>query len=182
MSDTTGLTASAPAPADDLGQEQKPEITRWVWRAMEPGERETRLMELTGWVDEWLVKAFPKVHTKIPRCWHRHEDIIEHLTALFLGWVRTYAGDPGKLSPRAEVDWILALHSLTPHLESPGCQANNVHREPPSRAMPDGELLEEWMDTEPEFLSAKPRHPAQAELSRMVAAQQAAEEAKAQKG
>lgn len=180
MSDTTDLTA--PAPADANGQEKKPEITRWVWRAMEPGVRETRLMELTGWVDEWLVRAHPKVHAKIPYCWHQHEDIIEHLTALFLGWVRTYAGDPGKLSLRAEMEWITAMHTLTPHLGNPSCQATNVHQEPPPRKKPDGELLEQWMVNDPEFLTAPAKHPAHAELSRMVAAQEAAEAAKAQKG
>ncbi|MFJ5645872.1 hypothetical protein [Streptomyces sp. NPDC093223] len=180
MSDTTDLTA--PAPADANGQEKKPEITRWVWRAMEPDERETRLMELTGWADEWLVRAHPKVHAKIPRCWQQHEEIIEHLTALFLGWARTYAGDPGKLSLRAEMEWISGMHSLKEHLGSPACQAGNVHQEPPARKLPNGELLEEWMDTDPEFLNAPAKHPAQAEVSRMVAARRAAEEAKAEKG
>ncbi|MFD8385187.1 hypothetical protein ACFV2X_42845 [Streptomyces sp. NPDC059679] len=179
MSDPTDV--AEPTPAAVNGQKPEP-ITRWVWRAMESDERETRLMELTGWVDEWLIKAHPKVHTKIPRCWQQHEDIIEHLTALFLGWVRTYAGDPGKLSLRAEIEWITSLHALTPHLSSPGCQTSNVHQDPPPRAMPDGEALEQWLDSEPGFLTAAPRHPAQAELSRMVAAQRAADAAKGQKG
>ncbi|MDW8804351.1 hypothetical protein P1P68_05980 [Streptomyces scabiei] len=178
MSDPTDLAVLAPA-ADD--QQDKPEpITRWVWRAMEPGDRETRLMELTGWVDVWLIKAHPKIHRKIPRCWHQHEDIIEYLTALFLGWVRTYAGDPAKLSTRAEIEWVSALHSLAPHLSSPGCEASNVHKPDPTRPKPDGEALEQWMDTEPEFLTAPAHHPAQAEVSRMVAAARAAEAAKAQ--
>ena len=174
MSDTTDLTVQVSAADDD--QEQKPDqITRWVWRALEPDERETRLMELTGWVDEWLFKAHPKVHSKIPRCWHQHEDIIEHLTALFLGWVRTYVSDPAKLTLRAEMEWITAMHALTPHLGSPNCEASKVHQPPPPRPAPDGEALEDWMDTEPEFLTAPAKHTAKAELSRMVAATRAAE-------
>lgn len=181
MSDPTDL--AAPAPAVDHDREEKAEqITRWVWRAMEPDERESRLMELTGWVDEWLFRAHPKVHAKIPRCWHRHEDIIEHLTALFLGWVRTYAGDPAKLSTRGEIEWITSMHALTPHLGSPSCEAGKVHQAPPPRPAPNGEALEDWLDTEPEFLTAPAKHPAQAELSRMVAAARAAEAAKAQQG
>ncbi|MFE9406797.1 hypothetical protein ACFYNY_34380 [Streptomyces sp. NPDC006530] len=179
MPDSTTVAGPAGASASVNGQDDKPALTRWVWRAMEPAEREQRLMELTGWVD-WLLTAHPKMHSKIPRCWHLHEDIIEHLTALFLGWVRTYAGDPAKLSLRAEIEWVTALHSLTPHLGSPGCQAGSVHQEPPKRAEPDGELLEQWMDSEPEFLTAAAHHPAQAEVSRMVAAARAAEAVKAQ--
>ncbi|MGW5048373.1 hypothetical protein [Streptomyces griseoluteus] len=180
MSDPTAVAAPATAPSAVNGEESKPEpITRWVWRAMEPAEREARLLELTGWVD-WLLTAHPKLHSKMPKCWHLHEDIIEHLTALFLGWVRTYAGDPAKISTRAEIEWLTSLHSLTPHLGSPGCQAASTHQDPPPRPKPDGELLEQWMDGDPEFLTAPAHHPAQAEVSRMVAAARAAEAAKAQ--
>ncbi|MGW9436711.1 hypothetical protein [Streptomyces sp. NPDC055607] len=181
MSNPTTAVPPATAPAAVNGEESKPEpITRWVWRAMEPEEREKRLLELTGWVD-WLLTTHPKLHSKMPaKCWHRHEDIIEHLTALFLGWVRTYAGDPAKLSLRAEAEWLTSLHALTPHLGSPGCQANGTHQDPPPRSKPDGELLEQWMDDDPEFLTAPAHHPAQAEVSRMVAATRAAEAAKAQ--
>ncbi|WP_329020871.1 hypothetical protein [Streptomyces sp. NBC_01601] len=179
MSDSTGVATPSAAPEAGDGQENKPQITRWVWRAMEPAEREARLLELTGWVD-WLLLAHPKLHAKVPRCWQQHEDIIEHFTALFLAWVRTYAGDPAKLSTRAEVEWITSLHALTPHLGSPNCQASSVHQDPPARAKPDGEALEQWMDSDPEFLTAPSHHPAQAEVSRMVAAARAAEAAKAQ--
>jgi hypothetical protein len=180
MSDPTAVAAPTTAPSAVNGEESKPEpITRWVWRAMEPAVREARLLELTGWVD-WLLTAHPKLHSKMPKCWHQHEDIIEHLTALFLGWVRTYAGDPAKISTRAEIEWLTSLHSLTPHLGSPSCQANSTHQDPPPRPKPDGELLEQWMDGDPEFLAAPAHHPAQAEVSRMVAAARAAEAAKAQ--
>ncbi|MEU6618581.1 hypothetical protein [Streptomyces parvus] len=180
MSDPTAVATPTTAPSAVNSEESKPEpITRWVWRAMEPAEREARLLELTGWVD-WLLTAHPKLHAKLPKCWHQHEDIIEHLTALFLGWVRTYAGDPAKISTRAEIEWLTSLHSLTPQLSSPSCQANGTHQDPPPRPKPDGELLEHWMDGDPEFLTAPGRHPAQAEVSRMVAAARAAEAAKAQ--
>ncbi|MFD3890441.1 hypothetical protein [Streptomyces microflavus] len=177
---TDPAVVAAPALVGTADEPDAPEpITRWVWRAMDLEEREARLMELTGWAD-WLVTAHPKLHSKLPKCWHRHEDIIEHLTALFLGWVRTYAGDPAKISTRAEIEWLTSLHSLTPHLASPGCQANGTHQDPPPRPKPDGELLEQWLDGNPEFLTAPPRHPALAEVSRMVAAARAAEAAKAQ--
>lgn len=180
MSDPTAVASPATAPAAVNDEESKPEpITRWVWRAMEPAEREARLLELTGWVD-WLLTAHPKLHSKLPRCWHQHEDIIEHLTALFLGWVRTYAGDPAKMSTRGEIEWLTSLHSLTPHLGSPGCQASGTHQPAPPRPQPDGELLEQWMDSDPEFLTAPAHHPAQAEVSRMVAAARATEAAKVQ--
>ncbi|MER6256261.1 hypothetical protein ABT224_33420 [Streptomyces sp. NPDC001584] len=185
MADT--ITSSVPAPASQAAagtDNQHTETSRWVWSAMTPAERETKLQELTGWVD-WLLATYPKLHSKVPVCWYQHTDVIEHLTALFLGWVRTYAGDPAKLTLRSEIEWVSALHTMTPHLAIPACQAKNAHVDAPPRPQPDGVALESWMDSDPgsAFLNAEPYNPGKAEAGRMAAAAlAAAEKAKAQKG
>lgn len=185
MAETTTASVPAPAPEATTGTEaQKTETSRWVWSAMPPAERETKLLELTGWVD-WLLATYPKMHSKVPTCWFQHTDVIEHLTALFLAWVRTYAGDPSKITLRSEIEWVSALHTMTPHLAVPACQAKNDHVTPPPRPQPNGDALEAWLneDPEPAFLTAAPYNPGQAEASRMAAAAAAAAaKLKAQKG
>lgn len=153
-----------PGPYHDAQPQPEP-LRRWVWAAMDREDRETRLMELTGWVD-WLVKTF-ELHNAIPPCWYRHSPVIEHLTALYLAWVRTYAGPTGGLSPHAEIEWIQALHHLLPTMARPACQSG-AHEEPPTHADPDGEDMEDWVTSEPTWLAAPAYHPALAEAARMA--------------
>lgn len=108
--------------------EEPSEQQRWVWSAMEPAERQERLRELAVWVD-WLRTTF-ELHNSIPTCWYRHSPVVEHLTALYAGWIRTYAGEQVPGRELAEVDWINALHALTPRLQLAACAAGQ-HEEPP---------------------------------------------------
>ncbi|MET9933811.1 MULTISPECIES: hypothetical protein [unclassified Streptomyces] len=174
MSEDTETIAPAPegtvAPGSpaDLPEEKQPDAPqRWVWADMEPAEREQRLTELVTWVD-WLVETF-ELRSQVARCWYRHPRLIEHLSALFIGWVRTYAGDPTKLSVRAEIDWIKELHALVPRLNSASCQ--NKHIDPPPQLSSMAQAFDVWLaETDRPFLDASRSHPAKEQISRMAKA------------
>ncbi|MFD8083447.1 hypothetical protein ACFV4F_17310 [Kitasatospora sp. NPDC059722] len=141
---------------------------RWVWSAMTPADRQQRLVELAPWVD-WLI-THHHLHRKIPRCWYRdgHEPVLEILTGLYLGWVRTYCGDPARTGTFGELAWIKELHSVTPYLAAPTCE--DGHQEPPPRKKPTGEALSDWLDDDPPRIAAAPSHPAEVEANRLAAA------------
>ncbi|MBO8189895.1 hypothetical protein [Streptomyces spirodelae] len=160
--------------AEQTGQGKPEGPQRWVWSAMEPDERESRLAELTLWVD-WLIETYD-VRNQIARCWYRHPRIIEQLTALYLGWVRTYAGDPSKLTLRAEIDWVKELYAFLPRLGNASCQSS--HQDPPAPPLTDGEAYSEWVDAGPAFLARPRSHPAQAQVFRLAEGARAAAEAR----
>ncbi|MFF3244278.1 hypothetical protein ACFYWY_11205 [Streptomyces sp. NPDC002870] len=144
----------------------KPEPRRWIWSAMDPPERRQRLRELAIWVD-WLRRTF-ELHNQIPACWYRHPPVVEHLTALYIGWVRTYAGEGGR--DLAEADWINTLHAFTSRLQLAAC-ASGRHEEPPQPPPPtagasedfEAYLLTSQATTEPA------QHPATVEVNRVMA-------------
>ncbi|WP_331756603.1 hypothetical protein [Streptomyces sp. NBC_01568] len=147
------------------GAAQKAEPQRWVWAAMEPRERRIRMRELGGWVD-WLRRTF-ELHNTVTHCWYRHPAVVEHLTALYAGWMRTYAGEEAPGRELAEADWINTLHAFAPRLQLAAC-ATGTHQEPPlivpppARSHEDFELYLKLSDA----TSAPAVHPAAAELSR----------------
>ncbi|GHF88975.1 hypothetical protein GCM10018790_77930 [Kitasatospora xanthocidica] len=153
-----------PEPAEGAA----PATRRWVWSAMEPADRQQRLTELAMWVD-WLTDHH-HLHRRIPRCWYRdgHEPVLEVLTALYLGWVRTYAGDPAQATAFGELAWIRELHAALPLLAAPTC--DDGHLAPPPRRGPTGEALHDWLDTDPPRIAAAADHPAPAEANRLAAA------------
>ena len=102
----------------------------WVWSAMEPQDRATRLRELRTWVS-WLETTFD-LDGDIPACWYRHQAIVEHLTALYLGWVRTYTQEPEPGRNLIEAEWIGTLHAYTPHFKRANC--TKQHADTPRRA------------------------------------------------
>ncbi|MFI2373161.1 hypothetical protein [Streptomyces sp. NPDC018833] len=154
-----------PDPVDEPMETSAP--YGWVWTAMAPGERYTRMRELARWVD-WLASAF-ELRDQIPPCWYRHPAVLEHLTALYVSWVRVYcrpAGGPDL----AEAKWISTLHAFKPHLRVADC-ADGTHHEPPMRVVPgadSGEGLEEFL-TGSAFGAADADHPAEAEAARQAA-------------
>ncbi|MEW1639061.1 hypothetical protein AB0469_34020 [Streptomyces sp. NPDC093801] len=147
---------------------QKPEPQRWVWVAMQPAERRTRMRELGGWVD-WLRTTF-ELHNTITHCWYRHPAVVEHLTALYTGWMRTYAGEEAPGRELAEADWINTLHALTPRLKLPAC-ATGTHQEPPLLVpAPPGSAEDfELYLTISDATTIPAAHPAAAELARREA-------------
>ncbi|MEN8649706.1 hypothetical protein ABCR94_03380 [Streptomyces sp. 21So2-11] len=143
----------------------KSEPRRWVWAAMEPPERRERMRELALWVD-WLRRTF-ELHNQIPACWYLHPPVVEHLTALYVGWVRTYADEQVPGRGLAEADWINTLHVLVPHLKLPAC-ATGLHQAPPTHAPPPpgAEHDFEFHLLTSEATTTAARHPAEAELRR----------------
>lgn len=167
MADASGTDTSAQPLAQDVtGEDERPEAPqRWVWADMRPEEREQRLTELVVWVD-WLVETYD-LRSQVARCWYRHPRLIEVFSALFIGWVRTYVGDPTKLSTRAELDWIKELYALIPRLNSASCQAAHVDPPPATHSMRKG--FDAWLaETERPFLDAPRSHPAKEQTHRLA--------------
>ncbi|MET9956007.1 hypothetical protein ABZ135_31305 [Streptomyces sp. NPDC006339] len=137
---------------------------RWVWAAMEPADRRQRLRELARWVG-WLRDTFG-LHNNIPACWYRHPPVVEHLTALYVGWVRTYAGAEGPGRELGEADWINTLHALTPRLSLPACTTS--HQPAPEPHVPDaGDDFTTFLANSP-MTTSPAAHPAEAEASRLT--------------
>jgi hypothetical protein len=156
--------------------EEKPDPPqRWVWSDMESAEREQRLTELVEWVD-WLVETY-ELRNQVARCWYRHPRLIELFSALFIGWVRTYVGDPTKIGTRAEIDWIKELYALLPRLNSASCQANHV--EPPAATYSMRRAFDAWLvEIDRPFLDAPRSHPAQTQAHRLARAKRLEEASK----
>ncbi|MER6913932.1 hypothetical protein ABT354_19855 [Streptomyces sp. NPDC000594] len=146
----------------DDAEDGEADLAGWVWEAMEPPVRRERLVELRTWV-HWLVRTYPWTHSHVTPCWYRHRDVREHLTALFVSWVRTYT--PGSKRDTAEVEWIDALYRTMPRLALKECgPQQHVEQRP-----------RDFKDTDHGFLvhsktsddmTAEARHPAIAELIR----------------
>ncbi|ARE79523.1 hypothetical protein B6R96_36395 (plasmid) [Streptomyces sp. Sge12] len=131
---------------------------------MEPKERQIRMRELGGWVD-WLRRTF-ELHNKITHCWYRHSPVVEHLTALYAGWMRTYAGEEAPGRELAEADWINTLYAFVPRLQLAAC-ATGAHQEPPLVVPPppgSDESFDLYLLSDATTASAV--HPAAAELNR----------------
>ncbi|MEV8396694.1 hypothetical protein [Streptomyces niveus] len=147
---------------------QPTEPSRWVWDAMEPAERRERLRELRIWVN-WLRITF-ELHNQIPECWYRHKPVREALTALYVGWIRTYAGEQTPGRELAEADWINTLYNITPRLQLATC-ATGAHEPPPHPpAIPGArETFQAYLSASHD-MTAPPRHPAAAEVDRRAQA------------
>lgn len=142
------------------------EPPRWVWDAMEPPERQDRLRELRIWVN-WLRITF-ELHNQIPECWYRHKPVREVLTALYVGWIRTYAGQQAPGRELGEADWINALYNITPRLQLATC-ATGAHEPPPLPPPLPGvrEAFTAYLSASDD-MTAPPRHPAAAEIDRLA--------------
>ncbi|MGW7260541.1 hypothetical protein [Streptomyces sp. NPDC054834] len=166
MADSLGNPAAL-WPAGPPASATSPQPRRWVWAAMSPPERRARLRELRTWV-EWL-RHTAELHNEIPPCWYRHRWVREMLTALYLGWLRTYEGEKTPGRELAEAEWINTVHAFKPHMKLPACVGG--HQEPPLPPPPNPQADEEWElylatstdTTDPAV------HPAEAEVRRMAA-------------
>ncbi|MER5182641.1 hypothetical protein ABT009_30540 [Streptomyces sp. NPDC002896] len=152
----------APPPAKST-----PEPRRWVWSAMSPPERRARLRELRVWVD-WL-RYTAELHNELAPCWYRHRWVKELLTALYLGWLRTYEGDKSPGRELAEAEWINTVHAFKPYLKLSACIGGHEEPPPPPPPAPGAdEEFEMYLATSPDTTDPA-RHPAEAEVMRMTA-------------
>lgn len=76
-------------------------LTGWTWSALGPLSAETLWQRLSRWVG-WLRGRYP-IAEQLPRCWWRHPEIVEELTALHLAWSAAYADPAASLT--APVEW-----------------------------------------------------------------------------
>jgi hypothetical protein len=93
------------------------------------------------------------------------------LTALYAGWLRTYAGEQAAGRELAEADWINTLYNFTPRLQLAAC-ASGRHQDPPPLVPPPpdaDEAFEVYLVTA-EATTTAAAHPAAAELARRTAA------------
>ncbi|MFI8105403.1 hypothetical protein [Streptomyces sp. NPDC086023] len=135
---------------------------------MEPPERRARMRELAVWVD-WLRTTF-ELHNQLAPCWYRHPAVVEHLTALYAGWLRTYAAEQPPAGPLAEADWINTLHAFTPRFHLAAC-ATGRHQEPPPPVPPPPDAADAFhlYLSVSDATTAPATHPAAAELERRTA-------------
>ena len=75
--------------------------TGWCWRDLGPQAAETLWQELAGWVG-WIPGRHPLAR-RVPECWHRHPEVVEELTALWLAWCAAYTERDAPLTSAA--DW-----------------------------------------------------------------------------
>jgi hypothetical protein len=142
---------------------------QWVWAAMDPPERRARMRDLAEWV-EWLVETHA-MHNTVPQCWYRHPPVIEHLSALYAGWVRTYCVEErGGGRDLGEAEWLATLHHFTPYLQVPACIGGG-HQEPPPRRAAEADQEDDlavflWTS---DFGTRPARHPAPDAAIRLVA-------------
>lgn len=165
MSDPMNPADMWPAPPGPPAKKAEPQ--RWVWVAMDPKERATRMRELAAWV-EWLRRAF-ELHNTITHCWYRHSAVVEHLTALYAGWMRTYAGEE-PAQGLAEAEWINTLHAFAPRLQLAAC-ATGTHQDPPLIVPPptgSDTAFEMYLNAS-DAMNVDAIHPAAAELGRREA-------------
>ncbi|MEU1125532.1 hypothetical protein ABZ371_18690 [Streptomyces sp. NPDC005899] len=94
---------------------------------------------------------------------------MEHLTALYAGWIRTYAGEQAPGRELAEADWINTLHAFTPRLQLAAC-ATGTHQAPPAAppVPPGAEYdFDGYLDSS-EAMNGPAAHPAAAEMLRQA--------------
>ncbi|WP_331737796.1 hypothetical protein [Streptomyces sp. NBC_01276] len=152
--------------APPAGQRSGPQ--RWVWSAMEPPERRLRMRELAEWVG-WLRATF-ELHNQITHCWYLHPVVVEHLTALYAAWTRTYADEQEPARELAEADWINTLHAFTPRFQLAACATGRHQEAPPVLPPPPGadDAFEAFLSVSA-TITAPAAHPAAAELDRRAA-------------
>jgi hypothetical protein len=154
-------------PAAPPAQSTAPEPRRWVWSAMSPPERRARLRELHIWV-AWL-RHTAELHNEIPTCWYRHRWVKEMLTALYLGWLRTYEGEKAPGRELAEAEWINTVHAFKPHMKLPACVSGHQEPPPPPPPNPSAESEFELYLATSSATTDPAHHPAEAEVRRMLA-------------
>ncbi len=102
------------------------------WPGLSAEEAAARWEDLRRWVEE-LCRRFPHLdHHVVPRCWWRHNEHVEALSAL---WDHERSSFSGTSPATAPLEWLRALRDMGALLRAwtaeSGCGAS--HREPPAR-------------------------------------------------
>ncbi|MDR0417779.1 MAG: hypothetical protein LBH76_10835 [Propionibacteriaceae bacterium] len=122
---------SEPAPGGSSGDDGPPRPV--VWAALPPDEAEFEWLALNEWVDD-LRRAFNIPATVIPPFWHRHQVLVEHLSALRTHWLAAYDPDQHGSAPfgwiRDLEDWKTRMREAVSQL---GCRPDSCRPETPTR-------------------------------------------------
>ena len=102
------------------------------WPGLSAKEAQARWDDLRRWVED-LCRRFPHLdHHVVPRCWWRHNEHVEALTAL---WDHERSSFSGTSPATAPLEWLRALRDVGALLRAwtaeSGCGAS--HREPLAR-------------------------------------------------
>ena len=108
------------------------------WRTCGESERERAWIELCAWT-EWLTERYRlRIEDHMPRCWTRHPELIEELTAL-RAWHQEAHGRSAPRTPgvgQSATAWHQALHAFlqrTATYWAAGCRAGHKDLPEPDR-------------------------------------------------
>ena len=106
------------------------------WPSLTADEQETRSSELDQWVRELVVRFDLDVRL-VPPCWHRHNGMVETLSALRDHERASYADTA---PPTAAIDWLRALREVEARLHELASKTQctaQAHRTGIARVWPD---------------------------------------------
>jgi hypothetical protein len=96
----SSLAALSEEIAEDAGG--RPIRAPW-WPGLSGLERQHAWKELVDWVEEVFRQRHPEEYPKLGRCWYRHPDAVDELSALRVAWHAVYkAKSP---LPTAAIEW-----------------------------------------------------------------------------
>jgi hypothetical protein len=87
--------------AEETANARGPGSRPFVWADLTPVDAAATWTALARWVG-WLRSRYPLAR-QVPRCWWRHPELVEELTALWLAWQEAYVAKGAPLT--AAADW-----------------------------------------------------------------------------
>jgi hypothetical protein len=92
------------------------------WPALEGGELQEHLAELTEWIT-WVVWRYSLDHRSVPPCWPEHGALVEELSALQTAWSAAFAVTSGAEQPlRWHAEFAAARQRLGDWVARSGCR------------------------------------------------------------
>ena len=104
-----------------------------VWAGLGPDDAEREWLALNEWVEE-ARRVFSIPPTVIPPFWHRHQLLVEHLSALRTHWLAAYDPDQHGSAPFGWIrdldEWKNRMREAAAQL---GCRIDSCRPEPITR-------------------------------------------------
>ena len=92
------------------------------WSALEGGELQEHLADLTEWIT-WIVWRYALDHRTVPPCWPEHGALIEELSALQTAWCAAFAVTADATQPlRWHAEFATARGRLGDWTARSGCR------------------------------------------------------------
>lgn len=100
------------------------------WNALGADDALAEWIALNAWVD-WLRTTYGLPPTVVPPLWHRHDELVWELSALYTHWMFSY---DSKSAPTSPITWLRefteARHRLREWVSTAGCR---IDRDRPTR-------------------------------------------------